>query len=94
MAVYQEEENDGLFAESNGVTLLSSGQLSQGTILSENDRDSNNVGKPSLEDENDRATSVQTVTSVGDSEKPGPPMRKLDQVLGAVCDVGTENVKM
>ena len=87
MAVYQEEE-------SNGVTLLSSGQLSQGTILSENDRDSNNVGKPSLEDENDRATSVRTVTSVGDSEKPGPPMRKLDQVLGAVCDVGTENVKM
>ena len=57
MAVYQEEE-------SNGVTLLSSGQLSQGTILSENDRESNNVGKPSLEDENDHVTSVRTVTSV------------------------------
>ena len=55
------------------------------------DRDDMNVGGMTL---NDRVSDNQTETSVDDMGKLGPPMRKQDQVLGAVCDSVTDNGKI
>ena len=56
-----------------------------------NERDDVNGGGMTI---NDHVSDSKTETSVDDMGKLGPPMRKLDQVLCAVCDIGTDEEKI
>ena len=98
VVIYLDREDDSHFGISSDEALLDSGHSSGGkqtSILPEKDDCvSMNVGGISPKDDDDYLSGVHTVTSVGSGMKPGPPVRKLDQVLGAVCDSGTDDEKI
>ena len=94
VAIYLDKEEDEHFASGSGEAVLNnehSNGVEESLPVGMDDRDDVNVGGMTP---NDCVSDQQTETSVDDMGKLGPPMRKQDQVLGAVCDSVTDNGKI